>query len=159
MRRVLFPVTIALDAAALSACGSNSGSTTSSASLPPAQYENGQRIDGYIEAVNKINAPFNHPPTEPLNWAKGAQLLRAAVAELGALTPPPQFQALQAKLAKGLRGELAVFAVLEAAKRTHNAVALSNAESRNVASGEVTRAALAEMVTVVHGCEQDNYTC
>jgi hypothetical protein len=159
MRRLLFPATIALAAAALSACGSTSGSTTSSASLPPVQYENGQRIAGYIQAVNKINAPFNHPATEPLNYAKGVQLLRTAVAELGALTPPPQFQALQAKLVKGFHGELAVFTGLEAAKRTHNAVALSNAESRNVASGEVTRAALAEMVTVLHGCEQDKYTC
>ena len=145
--------------ASLSACGSGSGSTTSSASLPPVQYENAQRIGAYVLAVNKINAPFNHPPTEPTNLAKGAQLLRTAVAELGVLTPPPQFQAIQAKLLKGLHGELAAFAELEAAKRAHNAVALSNAESKNVAAGEVVRAALAEVEPVVRGCEQDKFTC
>jgi hypothetical protein len=131
----------------------------SSASLPPAQYENAQRIGGYVQAVNKLNAPFTHPPTEPTNYAKGAQLLRTAIAELSALTPPSQFQAAHEKLLKGFRGELAAFAGLETGKRTHNAVALSNAEAKNVQSSEVVRSGLAEEVAVLTRCQHNNFSC
>jgi hypothetical protein len=149
--------TFAVAATALSACGESS--KTSSTKVSPTQYSNAQRIGGYVVALNKIDEPFTHPPTEPTNYAKGAQLLRTAIAELSALTPPPQFEASYRKILDGSRGELAAFPDFERGQRTHNAVALSNAEAKNVQAEAVVRAGMAEVTEVLNKCKQDNFSC
>jgi len=144
---------LAVAATALSACGESS--KTSSA-LPPAQYENGRQIEAYVLALNKIEAPFAHPPTESATLASAIQLERTAIAELSSLTPPRLFQASLSKILAGHRGELAQF---EVAKRTHNTVALSNAEAKNARASELVSAGLAEGVAVLNRCKQDNFSC
>jgi hypothetical protein len=151
---------------ALSACGespsktTNEGSSkTTSGQLPPAQYENGQRIEGYFLAVKKMNAPFEHPPSEPTNYAKATQLSRTAVAELAALTPPPQFKAAHEKLLAALRAQVATGREFESAQRTHDPTAISNAEAKNVRRGEEIREALKEMAVELERCKQDSFTC
>jgi hypothetical protein len=156
MRRALLVTTFAVAATALSACGESSKSSTTSSALPPAQYENGRRIEAYVQALSNVEAPFAHPPAGSATLAHAVQVERTAIAELSSLTPPSQFQAAHAKILAGHRGELAQF---EIAKRTHNKVALSNAEAKNAHASELVQAALVEAKAVLDRCKQDNFSC
>lgn len=163
------PVAIVLVAvSALSACGGSSsktasGSESSSATvkqlLPPAQYQNLQRIEGYVLAIKRMNAPFEDPLSEPTNFAKATQLSRTAVAEFGALTPPPQFKAAHQKVLAALRAEVAIVREFESAQRTHNAKGISNAQAKNVRDSEEVRAAVKEIAVELKRCRQDSFTC
>jgi hypothetical protein len=148
---------VALAVVGLPACGQ--GAKTSSGQLPPAQNENLQRIGRYIRALKKADAPFEHPQSEPTNYAKATQLSRTAVAEVSALTPPPQFHVAHEKLLTALRAEVAVEREFEAGQRAHNAGAINNAEAKNVHVVVAVRAALAEMATELERCKQDHWTC
>jgi hypothetical protein len=151
---------------ALSACGgssSNSGSESSSTTakrlLPPARYENLQRIEGYVVAIKRMNAPFEDPLSEPTNSAKATQLSRTAVAEFGALTPPPQFKAAHEKVLAALRAEVAIVREFESAQRAHNAKGISNAQAKNVRDSEEVRAAVREIAVELRRCRQDSFSC
>ena len=152
------PVAIAFVAiGALSACGE--GSKTSTTAPSAAQYENASRIKAYILAVNKANEPFGHPPTERITHAQAERLLRTAIAELSALTPPQAFGASYGKLLSGFRGELSARIDIEHAERTHNAIAERNAEANAARSQAAVRAGLAETAAELKQCKQDNFTC
>jgi hypothetical protein len=163
------PVAVVLVAvSALSACGesssktasgSESSSTTAKRLLPNAQYENLQRIEGYVQAIRRMNAPFEDPLSEPTNYAKATQLSRTAVAEFGALVPPPQLKAAHEKVLAALRAEVAIVREFESAQRTHNATGISNARAKNVRDGEEVRAAVNEIAVEVRRCRQDSFTC
>jgi hypothetical protein len=158
MNRLSLLAALAVAATAVSACGEGS-TTSSSGKVSPTQYSNAQRIGGYVVALNKIEEPFRHPPTEPTNYAKGSQLLRTAIAALSALTPPPQLEASYRKILDGSRGELATFPDFERGQRTHNAVTISNAEAKNVRAEAVVRAGLAEGGAVLSNCQRANFSC
>jgi hypothetical protein len=143
----------------LSACGATSGTTSTSTKLSPTQYDNAQRIYGYVVALNKVEAPFTHPPSEPTNYAKARYLLEANIRELVSLTPPSQFRPTQDKFLRGLRGELATTAEFERGKRTHNAVVVNNAEAKNVEAERVVREALAEGEAMLTRCKRSNFSC
>ena len=145
--------------ASLAACGEGSKGKAGTSQLSPTQYDNAQRIGGYIRALNKVEAPFTHPSTEPTNYTKAAQLLRANIAELASITPPEQFRATQAKLVRGLRRELATTPEFERGKRTHNPIAINNAEAKNVEAEHVVREALAEGGAVLSRCQHDSFSC
>ena len=162
------PVAIVLVAvSALSACGESSSKTASGSEssstakqlLPPAQYENLHRIEGYVLAIKRMNAPFEDPLSEPTNSAKATQLSRTAVAEFGALTPPPQFKAAHEKVLAALRAEVAIVREFESAQRTHNATGISNEQAKNVRDSEEVRAAVNEIAVEVRRCRQDSFTC
>ena len=162
------PVAIVLVAvSALSACGESSSKTASGSEssstakqlLPPAQYENLQRIEGYVQAIRRMNAPFEDPLSEPTNYAKATQLSRTAVAEFGALTPPPQFKAAHEKVLAALRAEVAIVREFESAQRTHNATGISNARAKNVRVSEEIRAAVDEIAVELKRCRQDSFRC
>lgn len=155
MRRALLAVMLAVAAIELPACGESSKTTK----VSPTQYSNAQRIGGYVVALNKILEPFRHPPTQRTNYAKGAQLLRTAIAELSALTPPPQFEASHRKILDGSRGELASVPDFERGQRTHSAVVISNAEAKNVKAEAVVRAGLVETGTVLSNCQRNHFSC
>jgi hypothetical protein len=147
-----------LAALGLSACGGRS-STTSKATPSPTQYDNAQRIHGYVLALNKVEAPFTHPPSEPTNYVKAGRLIRTSIAELASITPPEQFRSTQAKLLRGLRGELATTPEFERGQRTHNAITTNNAEAKGVQAEHVVREALAEGEEVLTRCKRDNFSC
>ena len=132
-------------ATSMSACG---GSTTS---RQPAQYEAEQRIDSYVEAVNKAGAPFHGAATAPQ--------LRTAIAELAALTPPSQFQATYRQLIRALRGELSAVSELERGERTHDAALIRRARAEESKQLTVAHAALAEAGDVLTKCQHDNFSC
>jgi hypothetical protein len=147
---------VAVSVVAVAACGESSKTLSA---LSPTQYSNAQRIGGYVVALNKIEKPFTQPPTEPTNYAKGARLLRTAIAELSALTPPPQFEASYRKILDGSRGELAAFPDFERGQRTHSAVTISNAEAKNVRAETVVRAGIAEEIEMLDKCKRANFSC
>jgi len=162
------PVAIVLVAvSALSACGESSSKTASGSEssstakqlLPPAQYENLHRIEGYVLAIKRMNAPFEDPLSEPTNYAKATQLSRTAVAEFGALAPPPQFKAAHEKVLAALRAEVAIVREFESAQRTHNATGISNARAKNVRVSEEIRAAVDEIAVELKRCRQDSFRC
>jgi hypothetical protein len=163
------PLAIVLAAvSALAACGgsssqtasgSESSSTTAKQLLPPAQYENLQRIEGYVLAIKRMSAPFEDPLSEPTNHAKATQLSRTAVAEFGAVTPPPQFKAAHEKALAALRAEVAIVREFESAQRTHNATGISNAQAKNVRDSEEVRAAVKEIAVELRRCRQDSFKC
>ena len=162
------PVAIVLVAvSALSACGESSSKTASGSEssstakqlLPPAQYENLRRIERYVLATKRMNAPFEDPLSEPTNYAKATQLSRTAVAEFGALAPPPQFKAAHEKVLAALRAEVAIVREFESAQRTHNATGISNARAKNVRVSEEIRAAVDEIAVELKRCRQDSFRC
>jgi len=163
------PVAIVLVAlSVLSACGESSSKTTSGSEsssttakqlLPPAQYENLRRIERYVLATKRMNAPFEDPLSEPTNYAKATQLSRTAVAEFGALVPPPQLKAAHEKVLAALRAEVAIVREFESAQRRHNATGISNARAKNVLDSEEVRAAVDEIAVELKRCRQDSFTC
>jgi hypothetical protein len=128
----------------LAACGA--GSTTT-----PAQSEAAQRINGYVLAVNKVGAPFTHPPT--------AGMLRTAIAELAVIAPPAQFRVSYERFLRGLHGELSAFEDVERGVRTHDENLISRAQATKQQQAGVALGALSEAQAVLAKCQNDNYTC
>jgi len=157
MQRARIVVAAIAAAAALSSCGENS--TTTSTASSPEQSENARRIRAYILAVGKANEPFAHPPTERITHAQAERLLRTAIAELSALTPPSPFAASHGRVLSGFRGELSARVDIEHAERVHNSIAERNAEAKNARSEQTVRTGLVETEAEVRKCEQDNFTC
>jgi hypothetical protein len=141
----------------LSACGESSSKTASPASA--VQHQTARQIKTYILAVNKANEPFSHPPTGRITHAQVERLLRTAIAELSALTPPQVFAASYGRLLSGFRGELSATSDIERAERTHDAIAERNAEANAARSQAAVRAGLAETAAELKQCKQDNFTC
>jgi hypothetical protein len=145
-----------MGATVLSACGEASKTSTT---LSPAQYETGQHMVGYTRSLRGIMAPFTHPPAEPTNYAAAARQLQTAIGSLSALSPPPQLLAAHEHILQGLRGQLATSHQLEAAARSHNAVAISNLVAKYQPDAETIRSGLGETNQVLARCESDRYTC
>ena len=148
-------VVVALAVVGLPACGE--GAKTSSGQLPPAQNENLQRTGVYIRGLRKADAAFEHPQSP--NLTNATQLSRTALAEVIALTPPPQFHVAHEKLLTALRAQGAAYREFEAGQRAHNAGAINNAEAKNAHVAVALRAALAEIDTELERCKQDHWTC
>jgi conjugal transfer/entry exclusion protein len=147
-------MTCALAAAALSACGG--GSKTSSSQLSAVQYQNYQRISGYTKAVHQI---VSEPAAAPTSFAKAVSNLRTAIGELSSLHPPQQLRAAHENVLRGFRGELATSLALEAGQKSHSAVAISHARHENRAAEQVALRGLAEDASEMRKCAQDRFSC
>jgi len=157
VRPALLLVTCALAAAALSACGE--GSKTSSADgtqLSPVQYKNYQRISGYTKAVHQI---VSQPAAAPTDFAKAVSSLRTAIGELSSLHPPQQLRAAHENLLRGFRGELATSLAVEAARKSHNAADITRARHANTEAEQVAVQGLAEDASEMRKCAQDRFSC
>jgi hypothetical protein len=132
-------------ATGVAACGGGTSAPT------PAQSEPSQRIQSYVEAVNKAGSSFHGAATAPL--------LRTAIAELAAIVPPAAFRTSYARLIGSIRGELSAVNELEKGEQTHDASLVSSAEAAKVKQVNAAHAALAEASSVLTKCEQDNFSC
>jgi hypothetical protein len=147
-------------AGGLSACGGGSKTSSTQASqLSPAQYENYQRIGGYLKAGYQLELAAYRPPSEHKNFAQAVTRLRTLIGGLGALTPPPQFKESHEKLLTSFRSELATSLAYEAAQRAHNAAALNHASQQNLEAEQASKAALVEQVAELRKCEGDRFSC
>jgi hypothetical protein len=132
-------------ATSASACGA--GSTTA-----PAQSEARQRIVSYVEAVNKIGAPFKSSPAT-------AGPLRTAISELASVVPPTQFRASYERFLSGLRGEVSGFVQLERGERTHDAALIARGEATKAQQAAIASGAMIEAGAVLTNCQHDNFSC
>jgi hypothetical protein len=133
-------------ATGVSACG---GSTTTTPQ--PAQSEAKQQIGSYVEAVNKVGAHFQGAVTAPL--------LRTAIAELAAVTPPAPFEATYKELVGALRGDLSAVQEVERSEQTNNAALVKKGRAQEATQLTIAHAALAKAATVLTKCEHNNFSC
>jgi conjugal transfer/entry exclusion protein len=147
----------AVAAAALSACGE--GSKTSSAEAPqlsPVQYKNYERISGYTKTAHQI---VTQPAAAPTNFAKAVSNLRTAIGELSSLHPPQQLRTAHENLLRGMRGELATSLAVEAGQKSHDAVAIEHARHENSEAEQMAVQGLAEDAAEMRKCVHDRFSC
>lgn len=150
---------VALVCVGIAGCGGGTGSTSTKPKLSPQQYDNAQSIAAYIPAVRHALAPFSHPQANPTDIGHAERLLRTAIGELKALTPPTGFAKYQADLVRALEGQVATSPALAAALRAKAPTALNNAQAKNTQAGNRVRAAIAEGDAALTKCKANNFTC
>ena len=137
---------------ALLGCGEGSKTTVSSAA-------NAQRITSYVQALERIMAPLHDFPVHPNDDTEATLLLHSATRELGALTPPQQFQATHDELLTNLLAQLALIPERQRALRAKDASALLNTRAEDIRQQDEIRSALAEAAEELERCKGDGFVC
>lgn len=158
VRRGLGTLLIASLVVIVAGCGSSSSDSTT-VRLTPAQYDNERRIETYGAALRVILAPFAHPQANPEDFTHADRLLRRSVTELRRLDAPSALASLQRSLIRATEDERRALAELVRAKRTHDAVGVSNAEAHAARAGNTTRQVLKEVNAVYAKCRAERFTC
>jgi hypothetical protein len=151
------PIVLAL-IVLLGGCGSSSSSSTS-AQLTPAEYSTAQRVETYRLALGKILAPFTHPQVHPEDLAHADALLRTSVGELRRLVPPPAFAGVHATLTHDTEAERSALVQFSKARRSKDAVALSNAQATAAQATAKTRADIVRLNAVIKRCRAEHFAC
>ena len=140
----------------VSGCGS-SGST--SAKLTPTQYSTAQRVESYRLALGKILAPFTHPQPNPEDLGHADRLLKTSIGQLKRLIPPPAFASVHGELTRDTEAERLALVQFGKARRSKDAVALSNAQATAAQATARTRADIAQVNTVIKKCRAESFSC